>query len=185
MAEEVEVKISTKRIVFSIAVIAVAAALYLSYPYITYQLFPITKYNYHGTELDFRSDLKEAQKIPVYPNERLVVDTLFSPFVTNLTIAFQDTSQNDFVAVEAYGIAYKMRTAYLATNHNVNITSYATNSSVYGTADNPVIILVPPVLAGETAVRVSNFTITISAKTLKEFDLATDKFLMVAMGIKV
>lgn len=185
MAEEVEVKISTRRIVFAMAVVAIAIAFYFSYPYIAYHLFPITKYNYYGTELVFRSDLKEAQKISVFPNDNAILQTVANPLVTNLTIAFQNTPQNDLVGVEAYGIAYKMRTAYLIANRDININSYVANSTIYGSADNPAIILIPPVLANETSIRVSNFTIIISAKTLKEFDLATDKFLMVAMGIKV
>jgi hypothetical protein len=110
---------------------------------------------------------------------------VFGPFVADLTIAFQNTSQNNLVGVEAYEIAYKMRTAYLALNRNINITPRLADSTAYGTQENPVVFLVPPILANETSVRVTNFTVVISARTPKEFDLATDKFLMVAMGIKV
>ena len=185
MPEEVQLRISTKRIAFAVAIIVIVAAFYFSYPYISYNLFPITHYNYYGTQLDFRSDLKEAQKMPVYPNEALIVDTVFNPFVQNLPVVFQDTSQNSLVYVEAYEIGYKMRTAYLTINRQVNINSRVVNFTEQGMLINPVIVLVPPVLANETSVRVSNFTVIISAKTLKEFDLVTDKFLMVAMGIKV
>ncbi|TAL46732.1 hypothetical protein EPN87_04470 [archaeon] len=183
MADDVEVKISTKRIAFSITIIIIAIAFYFFYPYIVYQLSPITSYDYYGTHLDFRSDLKEAQKVAVYPDESMIVSTVFAPFMTNLTISFQNTSQNNLVGVEAYEVAYKMKTAYIALNRNINITSHL--GAVQGSESNPVVILVPPMLANETSVRVSGFTITISGKTQREFDLATDKFLMVAMGIKV
>lgn len=183
--KKVKIKVTKLKIIaFLIAAISFCVV-YLEYPAIYKTLVPIKQINYYGVPLVFRQDLKQASTIPVYPNEN-ALKIFYDPKIKTIYIAFRNTTQNSLVEVEAYEISYKLKIFYLLAKHpitikGINVTSYKIN----GNSTSPVIVLIPPVDANETAVKVSSYTIYIGGKNLHDFDLATEKFLMVVLGIKV
>jgi len=136
--------------------------------------------------LQFRANLREASKVAVYPNESSIKSIFYNPAIKTVYICFKNTTQNSLVAVEAWEISYKLKTFYLLVGLPVDFKGQEVSSySQEGNSTSPVIVLIPPVDANETAVRAGNYTVYISGKDMHSFDLATEKFLMVVLDIKV
>lgn len=149
---------------------------------------PLKEIVYRGEVVEFRNDLRKANEIPVYPNELAIREILFNNSPRKVTILFKPVENNSIYAVEAFEITYKLlRYAYPSYGffpkfEGLNVTSY---TGLEGSRSNPLIILVHPAYSNETSVRVEGYKIIISGTTEEEFDLATVRFLMAAMGIKV
>lgn len=181
----VRIKLTRLKLVAFVCVVTLVCILFL-YRESIRSLMPLTEINYFGVELKFRTDLRKANQIVVYPNEKALVDLLMDPSIRKVSIGFVNTTQNNLTAVEGFEISYKLKIAYLVNGYNVEIVGRELESySERGKLREPLIILVPPVDANETSVRVSEFTVYVSGLTKKEFDLAADKLLIVVMGIKV
>lgn len=137
--------------------------------------------------MKFSTDLKKANAVPVYPNNDTVYDILWNLELKNLTIAYVNSSDNSKVAVEAFDITYKMQLAYLMFGLDVGIKGEEIYSyeNLSAARENPVIALVPPVFSNETLVKAEDNVIFIKAKSYEDFDLATTKFLMVALAINL
>lgn len=148
---------------------------------------PITTYNLDGLKFRFRADLRKANNILVYPDEETIRNIIWNPEIQNLTIVYVNSSDNAIVAVNAFEITYKLKLIYFFLNYDINITGKEIESydELAATSENPVIALIPPVFSNETLVKVKDNIIYIKAKTYEEFDLATVKFLMGALGISV
>ena len=154
---------------------------------------PLTIYNFYGINIPFRADLYKANDIPLYPNNETINNMLWNLYIENLTIVWINSSDNSKVGVEGAEIALKMGLAYahmsrvsgipLSIGFNgEEINSYENLSS---TPNNIIIALIPPILSNETVVNAVDNVIYIKGKTFEEFDLATIKFLMVALGINL
>jgi len=157
---------------------------------------PITSIYYEGQIIQFRDDLRKADKIAVYPDETQIYLDTIHPLVKNVTIAFKDAGEdeNRYYILEEFEIVLKMRIAYnrllkgyeglsgedIPTFNAVPVENYA---NLPGKIQNPIIALVPPKYANETAVRNEGHVTYISGRTYRDFDLATIKFLMIVLGI--
>jgi len=145
----------------------------------------ITSWVYKGYELHFRADLRRAGEMEVR-DERAIHDLLWSDEIENLTIGFSEAPDLGLVSVEAFEIAYKLKLAYLISNKSVEISSGKVDLSNLGASpSNPFIILLPPSMANETSVRLDGYKVFISGKSEEEFDLATVRFLMIALEINL
>ena len=186
------IKIKLSRNLFIIiAIVAVLAGSILVYQYVVPK--PMTSWELDGQILNFRADLKEANKVPVYPGEaQLYLDTMHT-LVKNVTIAFKDAGEYGYYATEAFEITYKMKLAYIklfgsdiSNTSRVpvfNVEEVDQYANLPGKIQNPIIALVHPTFANETAVRNEGHVTYISGKTYEELDLAVTKFLMVILGI--
>lgn len=160
-----------------------------------YQTLPkeIIRYDFHGTEFVFRKDLRLAQSIPVYPDEKSILNKVWDPDITKIDIAYvpsaEPSDENGMVAVNAFEVRFKLDTAYRNPNFNwINeFTSTELNSfdGINQTNDTLVIALVHPSLADKTGVELDGNVVYIKGKTPEEFDLATIKFLMSALNINL
>ena len=188
----VKIKLS-RNVLMLAAVVAAVVVSVLLYEYIVPK--PITSWEYNGLILNFRSDLKEANKIPVYPGEtQLYLDTMH-PLVKNVTIAFKETEENGYYAAEAFEITYKMTLAYYNLFGSVisnttrvpgfDVQTVDQYAHLPGKIQNPIIAIVHPDYANETAVRNEGHVTYISGKTYEELDLAVTKFLMVVLDIQL
>ena len=144
-------------------------------------------YNFYGTELAFRGDLRSAQNISVYPNETAVFGAVWNPYRQHVTIAFINSTYNNITAVGATEITLKLKTAYLKFDWDVGFTGREVNSydNLKGDDFDLVIALIPPSVANQTGVEVKNNVIYIQGKTFEDFDKATLKFIMAALNITV
>jgi hypothetical protein len=129
----------------------------------------------------------------VYPDNVTIYDMMWNYEVENISIAYVNSSDNSKVMVEAFEITYKMELAYqhIAQLNNayidVKFNDRVVNSydNISATPSNPVIALVPPLFSNETVVMEKDNVIYIKGKTMEEFDMATVKFLMVALAINL
>jgi hypothetical protein len=180
-----KLKFTKNRIIF---ILALSVIVFIALYYYFFVPKPITSVQYGNYILNFRSDLREASKVPVYPSEDALYLEMMHGLVQNVTIAFKPTNDGDAIySVEAFEITYKLRLGYMIRNFNpgfnsMNVSSY---ENLPGKIQNPIIALVHPVYSNETSIRVEGHVVTIKGKTLEDFDLAVDKFLMVTLGIEV
>jgi hypothetical protein len=154
---------------------------------------PLTSCTYRGETFFFRADLREADKVPVYPGESELYRDTMHPLVDNVTIAYKDVGEAGYYAIEAFEITHKMKIAYLhllgsesgASRETPGFNVEVVDQYAYlpGKIQNPIIALVHPIYANETAVRNEGHVTYISGKTFEELDLATVKFLMVVLGL--
>lgn len=166
-----------------------------------------------GQTLHFRANLNEAKEISVYPNETALKDTLYNPYTRNIIIAMpNNTDKPAFYLAAAYELAYKIVIVYKyyegdaivlqSSGNNKNCLRFnATGRSLCietlvsddlnlaGFDVQPVILMLGPPYANQTAVTVKDYLITVEGKSFDEtnrqytdLDLAVDKLLLVLMN---
>lgn len=192
-------------VLFSIIFVVAAAG---TIGYILYkQSSPLTTIDFGGQLMSFRADLREAQFVPVIPNEQTVYDhitilpvserdghIIYRAPLTNMTIAFKPVAEETmgWYSVEAAEIVNKLIALYkgkFGVDLNFKVISVDDYSTLQGSNTNPVIALVHPDIAnGERSVKidVDKEVVTISGgNSLRDFDLATVRFISVALGLEV
>lgn len=185
---KIKVKFEKYRVIL---LLLIALVIFSVFFYVFYIPKPITSLDFYGIPIYFRSDLRQAAKVPVYPNEDSVRKELMNSSVQNITFAYKlsNTTEDSYYRIEAFEIAQNLYYGYRVLVKTIpgfdvmNISSY---ENLSGKIENPVIALVIPTYSNETSVTVtSNHTIFVRAKTLDDFDLATEKLLISALGLKV
>jgi hypothetical protein len=182
------VKVSLTRSQAIILITVLVATLAIIYVYIiTKPPQPITTVEYYGNMLTFRENLIEANNITVSPSDKAISDAMTNSRIENITIVFKNTTDLSYTAVQAFEITYKLRIQHLVNNRDIAISAKEVDSldNITGTAENPMIVLIPPSIANDTYVALTDNTVRISGKTYKDYNLATIKFLIVTLGIKI
>ncbi|MEM5772733.1 MAG: hypothetical protein QXL86_00700 [Candidatus Aenigmatarchaeota archaeon] len=191
-----KVKLSFDRIKI-ILIASILLLIFLAWTISSQIKLPISSWNYHGTNLKFRINLRDVEKIEIYPSENAIKKEILNNFVENITIIFKpgDEIINAHYAVEVFEITYKLTVAYklnLAYIPNFNVINVTSYENLKGTRENPIIALVHPIYSNETSVKLDNHVIYIQGKgarspaeQLRNFDLAVAKFLMAVLDIKL
>ncbi len=190
---KVKIRITKNMLIFISVLVCLISLISI---YVIFVPKPITTWNYKGQLVRFRADLRKADKVPVYPGETQIYLDTIHPLVKNVTIAFKDAGKegNAYYIVEEFELITKMTLAYRSMLSNyqglseesmpkfnaVPVENYA---NLPGKIQNPIIALIPPKYANETAVRNKGHVTYISGTTYEDFDLATIKFLMIVLGI--
>lgn len=152
-----------------------------------------TRYDFFGTELVFRHDLRTAQNISVYPDEGSILNKVWSPDITKLNIVYVPTvnasEENGALTVNIFEIRFKLDVAYRNPNFNW-INEFASEElqsfeNISISDDTLVIALYRPSQSDRTAVELDGNVVSIKGTTPLELDLATIKFLMSALNITV
>jgi hypothetical protein len=187
----------TKKQLGFVSVLILTTSLIFLYIYILPK--PITAIDYYGNILSFRVDLREANTIPIY-NKESIEDLIWNEKLKKLAIAFLNTSDMGIVAVEAFEITNKLTIAYLRNGTTITTSDIVEIPPNYiklkviplnfseeldTEAFDTIIFLIPPSQANETSVRVKDNVIYIQGKNNKEFDLATVRFLIEALRIRI
>lgn len=185
-------------------VIAVGVLGYLAYDA---YLKPVYTVDFNGEQLSFREDIKEAQKVEVIPGEaelrqqmvKLPVSSdsgsvVIRKGITNVTIVFMSTGSQEnmgWYTVEVSEIIKKL-TAFYRGQHGIDVKFAIAETENYedlrGTNTAPIVALVHPDIADGTFVEVDSDrnVVTISGgDSLRDFDLATIKFLTTVLGIEI
>lgn len=147
-----------------------------------------------GVKLNFRANLDEAEKVPVYPDEKTLRSVLLNNAVEEIGIAYiPNESENSFYLAASFELAYKLT---VINNYYFNktkpIDSITVNSSLealyLSSNQKPIIMLVGPTKTNSTIVNVAGFLITTQGKSFEEtdkkyndLDLSVDKLLLVLM----
>jgi len=191
-------KINSKKIILIVFIFILIFLAYYLYDY-----FKPVKIIYHkGQRYEFRYDVKEAYRIPVHPDESLLHDLFWDTDIKNITILFKpmDTTTNGYYQIEAFELTYKLTFMYRTIPYTIaridsqvqpifmskkfNAQPIETYENITRENDVLKIILVPPGIANDTYVRAGGNKVFIYGKDFRDFDLATIKTIMVAMGFK-
>ena len=179
--------------VFLLVVIAVVATIliykfYESKPLTTYTYYVYDNYgNRYGIPMAFRADLRKASNVSIYPDISSIYNIIWNENTKNIIIVFANSSDNGLVATDAFEIAYKLGVIFKVYNMTTNFTPNVISSydNIIANESYPVIALIPPSLTNDTSVLAINNVIYIQGNTTEGFDLATIKFLMSVLSIKV
>jgi hypothetical protein len=158
------------------------------------ELTPFQK-KFAGLTLNFRANLDEAEKVPVYPNETTLRDVILNNNVEEIGIAFiPNETENSYYLAASYDLAYKITVVNKYYFNTVkSIDSIPVNSSLealfLATSKRPIIMLVGPSKTDSTIVNVAGYFITAQGKSFEEeseksyndLDLAVGKILLVLM----
>ena len=186
------IELTKNQITFIAAISIVIIVVAYAYFYIPR---PIYDYEYRGAPLKFRADLREANKVPVYPNDAVLYYEIRGGIPRNLTIVFMPVEgENSIYSAEGFEISYKLglMNKILGKELAIDAKNISSYQHLPGKIQHPIVALVHPRFANETAVRLDGHVIYISglpsndpANPYKNLDLATVKFLMVILGIEL
>lgn len=204
-----KVKLSIEKgtlVLFGVVAVIVAGSIF-AYMYYQKNLAPVIFADFEGVDLPFRVDLRQAQKIEVTPNEetlRLMIDkppvvrtpdgvTSFRQTLRNVTIVFKTvpTDNNGWYSVQTTEIIKKMTLLYkgkYGVDLKFEVREVESYDGLRGSNRAPVIALIHPHIANGTYVEADKVGDVIKihgGDTLKDFDLATVKFMMVALNVTV
>lgn len=153
--------------------------------------------DYYNNTLTFASDLNEAAKVSVYPDNTTLKETLFGYNVAELQIAYY---KNDTEApyleksIMSFMLKYvKMnKIAWNGYDFKGKVNSVMLNESTQlpnATIEEPTILIMGPAFTNETKIVVDGYVVKIYAKDLSpregkytiytDFDLAMDKIILV------
>jgi hypothetical protein len=181
-----------KKIIILIPVIIVILILFLALSDPNLFLTAYQKY-YAGDVRNFRGNLNEARKVPVYPNEDAIRNVLLNPEVYKINIAFiPDETENSFYFASTFEITNKMSIIF-RNLLGVEVETFTEEDgssclifypnkyvrcfrSVYVNSTDelnpnymePVIMMLGPSNSNKTAVTVYNFMITLEGKSFEE-----------------
>jgi len=188
--EGIELRLTRRRIYFLFGLIAVASIALVYFYFGPKPVQPLTSIQYYNTVLNFRADLREANKVPVYPYEQAVRNEFMNQLVENVTFVFKPSSgtENAIYRLEIIEIIRNLNIGYsrIKTAPHFNVVAVSSYDDLFNqTMNNPVIALVGPTYTNETSVTMGFHTVYIRGTDLRNFDLATEKFLMAALDIKI
>lgn len=199
----VRITLTKNRIIlFAIVCVAVAVIALISNHYL-FQKPEAKSWDYHGTPVAFRANPRDAEQILVYPDDASIHNILWNPERRNITIVYKELETGSgYYVLEAYEITNKLSIAYLhreITPISGDVTEIPKGYILFsaqpvedyeGITAGPYDIMRDLVIAlnptsDETAVRVSSNIIFLNAKSVKELDVVTVKFLTTALEIEV
>ncbi len=197
------VKVKLSKTLMSNVLVILTVAIVIATLIIVYNRYfrPIERWQYKDVNMVFRRDLRKADEVSVYPDKATIHDNFMNANVKEVTILFKDAGagENAYYILQEIELINKMTYAYIylfdaqLPNGGYNsdlipkfkameVSSY---ENITGSAENPTIVLIHPIYANETTVRTDGYVTYISGETYKDFDLATIKFLMVILDIKL
>ncbi len=147
---------------------------------------PVTSIIYKGQIFTFRDDIKAANRIKVYPDEKTIHDMFWNPNLENITIIFKPLEKGSgYYMIESFELTYKLSAMYMLNGmkKNFNALQMSNYENITGSENVLKIVLVHPQLTNKTSVEGRDNVILIHAKDYRDFDLATIKTILVAMGI--
>jgi hypothetical protein len=183
-----KVKIKPKKILPKILIIIAILSVISIILVVSFRQKLTTAVYYRGKAYTFRQDVKAAEKIPVYPNDKTLRDLFWDYKIKNITILYNPAiNTSGFYQVEAFELTYKLSQIYmslypLVIQKNFGGQEIASYDNITREEGVLKIVLIPPAVANDTYVRVGGNRVFISGKTYREFDLATIKTILSVMG---
>lgn len=182
-----------------ILILLIIILLVLSFPFILEKFKPEKTIVYNKIPYVFREDVREAYKIPVYPNEEFVYKLLWDHRIKNITILFKPIGSpvNALYAVEAFELTNKLtqiyattpimraeimgQTQYVYFKRNFTAQEIENYDNIRREDDVLKIILVAPQFSNKTYVLGGGNKIFIYGTDKKGLDLSTIRTILVAM----
>jgi len=150
-------------------------------------LRPVKYVRYKNIIFEFRDDLKVAERIPVYPNEKIVGQQFWDYKIKNITLLFKpDDRYNNYYQLAAFELTYKLTQMYMSFRPLIIEKSFSAqeiDDFDNITRDDGVlkIILVPPEYSNQTIIKAASNRVYIHFKNPRDLDLAVIKTILVAL----
>ena len=182
-----EFKIKGKTIGFIVIGIALVLLSYQIYQYVK----PVYTIFLEGVPFSFRSDVRKALDVEVFPREEILYDLFSNYKIRNVTILFKPGTPetNALYQLQTIEIVYKL-TRYDNLMRSIFRPKMHFNAEPIDTYDNITredtilkIILLPPEFSNQTRVTGGGNRIWVYGKTDKGFDLAVMKAMLSVMNV--
>ncbi|MEM5801179.1 MAG: hypothetical protein QW350_02255 [Candidatus Aenigmatarchaeota archaeon] len=150
-------------------------------------LKPVKYVKYKNIVFGFRDDVKKAEKINVYPNEKILGQQFWDYKIQNITILFKpDDNYNKYYQLAAFELTYKISQMYMTLRPLIiekNFSAQSIDNFDNITREEGVlkIILIPPEQSNETIIKVSSNRVYIYWKNPRDLDLAVMKTILSAL----
>lgn len=179
-----KVTIDPRNFLYAFIGISLALVLIAYYVY----LRPIKTIHYRGRPFVFREDVKDAKDVEVHPNETVIHDLFWDPEITDVIIYFKPLEgTNDghgYYATESFELTYKLSLLYSLENlyRDFNATTINSYDDIPFSPTTLSIALVHPDLTEKTSVEADGNKLFIHGDDQRNFDLATMRAILIAMG---
>ncbi|MBU5688823.1 MAG: hypothetical protein KQA41_01175 [Candidatus Aenigmarchaeota archaeon] len=150
-------------------------------------LKPVKYVKYKNIVFGFRDDVKKAEKINVYPNEKILGQQFWDYKIQNITIFFKpDDNYNKYYQLAAFELTYKISQMYMTLRPLIiekNFSAQSIDNFDNITREEGVlkIILIPPEQSNETIIKVSSNRVYIYWENPRDLDLAVMKTILSAL----
>ncbi len=182
-----KVKFKVKTFLATFAFLLVLSLLLLGIMELITSLRPVKYVRYKNIIFVFRDDVRAAEKIPVYPNERIVGQQFWDYKIQNITILFKpDERYNKYYQLAAFELTYKLTQMYMTLRPLIiekGFSAQEIESFENITREDGVlkIILVPPEYSNQTIVKAAGNRIYIHFENPRDLDLAVMKTILCAL----
>lgn len=125
--ESIKIKITRNRIILLLALTILASSILFYYLYFPK---PILSWTFAGNKVYFRDNLRDAAKVPVYPNDFLVYNEIVHTLVKNVTFVFKPTDEkgNPYYILEEIEIIQKLKLVYNELKINPGFNGHPVDS---------------------------------------------------------
>ncbi|MCX8179263.1 MAG: hypothetical protein N3E38_00795 [Candidatus Aenigmarchaeota archaeon] len=182
-----KIKTKLKTFLATLAFLLVISLLILTLIQIIIALKPVRHVKYKNIVFEFRDDVKKAEKIKVYPNEKILGKQFWDYKIQNITLMFKpDDNYNKYYQLAAFELTYKLKKMYMSLRPLIiekNFEAREIENFDNITREEGVlkIIFVPPEQSNETIIKVSSNRIYLHWETPRDLDLATIKIILSAL----
>jgi hypothetical protein len=182
-----KVKFKVKTFLTTLAFLLILSIFILAIIQLIISLRPVKYVKYKNIIFAFRDDVKAAERIPVYPNEKIVGQQFWDYKIQNITILFKpDEEYNKYYQLAAFELTYKLSQMYMTLRPLIIEKSFSAqeieNFDNITREDGTLkIILVPPEYSNQTIVKASSNRIYIHFKNSRDLDLAVIKTILCAL----
>jgi hypothetical protein len=150
-------------------------------------LRPVKYVKYKNIIFAFRDDVRAAEKIPVYPNEKIIGQQFWDYKIHNITILFKpDDRYNKYYQLAGFELTYKLTQMYMTMRPLIiekGFSAQEIDDFENITREEGVlkIILVPPEYSNQTIVKAASNRVYIYFKNPRDLDLAVIKTILAAL----
>jgi len=182
-----KVKFKVKTFLTTLAFLLILSIFILAIIQLIISLRPVKYVKYKNIIFAFRDDVKAAERIPVYPNEKIVGQQFWDYKIQNITILFKpDERYNKYYQLAAFELTYKLSQMYMTLRPLIIEKSFSAqeieNFDNITREDGTLkIILLPPEYSNQTIVKASSNRIYIHFKNSRDLDLAVIKTILCAL----
>jgi hypothetical protein len=182
-----KVKFKVKTFLTTLAFLLILSIFILAIIQLIISLRPVKYVKYKNIIFAFRDDVKAAERIPVYPNEKIVGQQFWDYKIQNITILFKpDEEYNKYYQLAAFELTYKLSQMYMTLRPLIIEKGFSAqeieNFDNITREDGVLkIILVPPEYSNQTIVKASSNRIYIHFKSPRDLDLAVIRTILCAL----
>ncbi|MEM5777176.1 MAG: hypothetical protein QXJ06_01880 [Candidatus Aenigmatarchaeota archaeon] len=182
-----KVKFKVKTFLTSLFFLLILSILILAIIQLIISLKPVKYVKYKNIIFAFRDDVKKAEKVSVYPNEKMLGQQFWDYKIQNITILFKpDDNYNKYYLLAAFEFTYKLKQMYMTLRPLIIEKSISSkeidNFDNINREDGILkIILIPPEKSNETIIKLSSNRVYIYWKNPRDLDLAVIKTILSAL----